>query len=56
MFRKRTAGTNVISLVSGKKMSKIEEAISDDPFKIKSGGLVDMKNMKGRFALYRLIY
>ena len=47
LFRKRTAGTNVITLVSGKKISKIEEEICDDPFKIKSGGLVDMKNMKG---------
>ncbi len=47
LYRKRTAGTNVITLVSGKKISKIEEEICDDPFKIKSGGLVDMKNMKG---------
>ena len=37
----------MITLVSGKKISKIEEEICDDPFKIKSGGLVDMKNMKG---------
>jgi len=46
-LRKRAAGTNVITLVSGKKVSKVEELITDDPFKTKTGGLVDMKSMKG---------
>jgi len=46
-LRKRAAGTNVITLVSGKKVSKVDELISDDPFKTKTGGLVDMKSMKG---------
>lgn len=46
-LRKRIAGTNVVTLVSGKKISKMEDALTvDDPFKIKSGGLVDMKTMK----------
>lgn len=47
-LRKRKAGTNIVTLVSGKKISQLEEAIAatEDPFKTKTGGLVDMKNMK----------
>jgi len=46
-LRKRTAGTNVVALVSGKKISKLEEVVlNDDPFKTKTGGLVNMKDMK----------
>lgn len=48
-LRKKTGGTNVITLVSGKKISKIEEIVDDDPFKQKTGGLVDMKSMKGDY-------
>ena len=46
LCRKRTAGTNVVTLVLGRKVSKIEEVI-EDPFKVRTGGLVDMKTMKG---------
>ena len=46
-LRKKTGGTNAISLVSGKKISKVEGIIVDDPFKLKTGGLVVMKNVKG---------
>jgi len=46
-LRKRTAGTNVITLASGQKITKVEEVIADDPWKLKTGGLVDMKSMKG---------
>jgi len=47
-LRKRTAGTNVVTLASGKKITKVEDVITaDDPFKTKTGGLVDMKAMKG---------
>lgn len=46
-LRKRTAGTNIVTLALGKKISKIEEDILDDPFKINSGGLVTGKDMKG---------
>jgi len=46
-LRKRTAGTNIVTLVSGKKISKLEEVVlNDDPFKQKTGGLVNMKDMK----------
>jgi len=49
-LRKKTGGTNVITLISGKKISKLEESIVDDPFKLKTGGLVDMKSMKGDYT------
>lgn len=45
-LRKRTAGTNIVTLALGKKISKIEEDILEDPFKINSGGLVTGKDMK----------
>jgi len=50
-LRKKSSGTNVVSLALGKKMSKVEEAISGDPFKINTGGLVHMKDMKGYKAV-----
>jgi len=46
-LRKRTAGTNIVTLALGKKVSKIEEEVLEDPFKLNSGGLVTAKNMKG---------
>lgn len=46
-LRKRTPGTNIVTLALGKKISKIEEDILEDPFKINSGGLVTGKDMKG---------
>jgi len=46
-LRKRTGGTNVIALASGQKITKVEEVIAEDPWKLKTGGLVDMKSMKG---------
>ena len=46
-FRKRTAGTNVLTLACGKKVAKTDEFMVNDPFKLNFGGLVDMKNMKG---------
>jgi hypothetical protein len=46
-LRKRTAGTNIVTLALGKKVSKVEEDILDDPFNINSGGLVTGKDMKG---------
>jgi hypothetical protein len=36
-----------LTLACGKKITKIDEVMSDDPFKLNTGGLVDMKNMKG---------
>jgi len=47
-LRKRAAGTNIVTLALGKKVSKIEEvaADADDPFNMNSGGLMYMKDMK----------
>ncbi|KAL5484697.1 hypothetical protein EMCRGX_G021237 [Ephydatia muelleri] len=44
-FRKRPAGVSAVGLAFGKKFSD-EEKIAPDPFKLKSGGLVDLKNVK----------
>jgi len=46
-MRKRAAGTNIVTLAVGKKLSKVGELVAEDPFKLNSGGLVEMKNMKG---------
>ena len=45
-LRKKAAGTNIVTLALGKKISKLEEKIAEDPFNMKSGGLVEMKDMK----------
>jgi len=45
-LRKKAAGTNIVTLALGKKISKLEEKIAEDPFNMNSGGLVDMKDMK----------
>ena len=42
-FRKRRAGVSAESLFVGKKIEP-EVLIDDDPFKMKTGGLVTMKN------------
>lgn len=46
-LRKRTAGTSTTMLALGKKISKLDENILEDPFKLNSGGLVTGKDMKG---------
>ena len=46
-MRKKSAGTNVVSLALGKKISKVEESIVNDPFKMNMGGLIHMKDVKG---------
>jgi len=46
-LRKKSAGTNVASLALGKKISNLEEAIVNDPFKLNTGGLVMPSDMKG---------
>eukprot|EP00092_Neocalanus_flemingeri_P006613 GFUD01007133.1.p1 GENE.GFUD01007133.1~~GFUD01007133.1.p1 ORF type:complete len:307 (-),score=107.28 GFUD01007133.1:267-1187(-) len=45
-LRKRAAGTNIVTLALGKKVAKIEDTI-DDAFNPNSGGLMEMKDMKG---------
>ena len=41
-LRKRSKGVSAITLASGKKVSKVEELIDSDPFKVKSGGLLTL--------------
>ncbi|XP_036385445.1 telomere length and silencing protein 1 homolog [Megalops cyprinoides] len=46
-LRKRPNGVSVISLLVGEKLP-LEAEIEDDPFKLKTGGVVDMKKVKDR--------
>jgi len=46
-LRKRAAGTNIVTLALGKKVSKIEDTIVEDPFNPNTGGLMEIKDMKG---------
>ena len=41
-LRKRSKGVSAVTLASGKKVSKVEELIDSDPFKVKSGGLLTL--------------
>lgn len=41
-LRKRSKGVSAVTLASGKKVSKEEELIDPDPFKLKSGGLLTL--------------
>ena len=41
-LRKRSKGVSAVTLASGKKVSKVEELIDPDPFKLKSGGLLTL--------------
>ena len=50
-LRQRTAGISNITLAVGRKVSKAEEMAAkdaEDPFKIKSGGLVDLQTARRR--------
>ena len=55
-LRKRPHGVNAVTLASGKKVSKVDELVHNDPdpFKIKTGGLLTLD--KGTFIVnpYRL--
>ena len=48
-LRKRPHGVNAITLASGKKVSKVDELVHNDPdpFKLKTGGLLTLD--KGNF-------
>ena len=46
-LRKRAAGTNIVTLALGKKISKLEDTLAEDPCNPNSGGLMEMKDMKG---------
>lgn len=47
-LRKRPNGVSVIGLNLGKKLTAKEELVIDDPFKLKTGGMIDMKALKGK--------
>ena len=51
-LRKRPHGVNAITLASGKKVSKVDELVHNDPdpFKIKTGGLLTLDK-----GIYNLI-
>lgn len=57
-LRSRSHGISAVTLASGVKMTKVDEMITkdlEDPFKIKSGGLLDLSKAKGETQkLYRL--
>nr|CAB3227263.1 uncharacterized protein C9orf78 homolog [Phallusia mammillata] len=47
--RKRQMGVNAASLATGVKLTKADEMVMDnDPFKVKTGGLVSLRNVKDR--------
>ncbi|XP_027021285.1 telomere length and silencing protein 1 homolog isoform X1 [Tachysurus fulvidraco] len=46
-LRKRQKGVSLASLLVGEKLP-LEAEIEDDPFKLKTGGIVDMKKVKDR--------
>ncbi|KAK3914105.1 Telomere length and silencing protein 1-like protein [Frankliniella fusca] len=45
-LRKRPNGVSIVSLAIGEKVSFEEEDLISDPFKVKSGGMVNMKALK----------
>ncbi|CAL1536581.1 unnamed protein product [Lymnaea stagnalis] len=45
-MRSRQHGVSAASLAWGKKISKTEEVSDTDPFKMKTGGIIDMKALK----------
>lgn len=48
-LRQRSSGVSHITLASGKKVSKVEEALAQaaqDPFKLKTGGILDLEQAK----------
>nr|XP_039248194.1 telomere length and silencing protein 1 homolog [Styela clava] len=48
-IRKRQAGVNAVALATGAKMTNEQELlIENDPFKLGTGGLIDMRRVKDR--------
>jgi len=53
-LRQRTSGLSHVTLAVGKKVSRVEEEVgvdAQDPFKLKTGGLLDLKKAKMAKAL-----
>lgn len=48
-IRRRQNGVNAAALATGAKVTKLDEMVMDkDPFKMKTGGLINMKSVKDR--------
>ncbi|PIK60827.1 hypothetical protein BSL78_02227 [Apostichopus japonicus] len=47
-YRERQKGVSAVTLALGKKLSKEDEIVNNDPFKLKTGGLISMKDIKDR--------
>ncbi|XP_065337742.1 splicing factor C9orf78 [Cloeon dipterum] len=45
-LRNRAHGVTLVGLAVGEKVSEVEELSTNDPFKIKSGGMVNMRALK----------
>ena len=56
-LRKRPHGVNAVTLASGKKVSRVDELVYNDPdpFKIKTGGLLTLDKGIHYLHLYLLI-
>ena len=52
-LRKRAHGVNAISLALGKKISRVDELVNNDPdpFKLKSGGLLSLEGARKAAAI-----
>ena len=52
-LRNKTSGVSAITLASGQKISKVEALVADDkdPFKLQTGGLLDLSKAKAAKAL-----
>ena len=52
-LRKRAHGVNAVTLASGKKISKVDELVYNDPdpFKLKSGGLLSLDGARKAAAI-----
>lgn len=45
-LRERSKGVSIAGLAAGRKLALEEEILTRDPFKISSGGLINMQNLK----------
>lgn len=45
-MRNRQNGVSLAGLVLGKRLTTEQEQDANDPFKVKSGGLINMNNLK----------
>ena len=59
-LRKRAHGVNAATLASGKKVTKVDELVNNDPdpFKLKTGGMLTLDQAKkaGRFDYWGCVH